>query len=79
MGRIGLVERRIVDAFGIGTGRQGLPDGPRPRRLLTELAANGVGDRAGDDVRVDADALTERGHLNDGHPPTSDDRGTVGG
>jgi hypothetical protein len=79
MGRVGLVERRIVDTLAIGTRRQRLPGDPRPRRLLTELAANGVRDRARDHVQVDADALTERGHLNDGHPPTLDDRGTVGG
>ena len=79
MGRVGLVERCVVDALAVGTGRQRLPGDPRSRRLLAELPADRVRDRARDDVEVDADALTERGHLHDRHPPTLDDRGTVGG
>ena len=73
--RVGLVERRVVDPLAIGTGGKRLPGDPRSRRLLAELPADGVRDRTRDEIEVDADALTERGHLNDGHPPTF----TVGG
>ena len=79
MGRFGLIERRVVDTLAVGTGRKRLPGDPRSRRLLAELPADGVGDRPRDEVEVDADALAERGHLHDGHPPTLDDGGTVGG
>ena len=79
MGRVGLIERRVVDTLVVGTGGKRLPGDPRPRRLLAELPADRVGDRPRDDVEVDADALTERGHLHDGHPPTLNDDGTVGG
>ena len=79
MGSRGLLERRIVLTLAVGAGSEGLPRDPRPRRLLTELPADGDGDRTRDRTEVDADALAECRHLHDRHAVTVDDEGTVSG